>query len=116
MDMTSITSTDAQIAMIRGQSESAAQKVQALQGKNADMKRIDESAQEFEAMFIAAMMRPMFEGIEPDELFGGGKGEEIFSDLMLDEYGKDIAASGGLGIADMVKAELIRQQEGLYAQ
>jgi Rod binding domain-containing protein len=75
-----------------------------------DMKRFDEVSKDFEAMFVTEMMKPMFEQIKPDERFGGGKGEEIFSGMMLQEYGKMMAETGQLGIADSVKQELIRMQ------
>jgi Rod binding domain-containing protein len=75
-----------------------------------DMEKFDAAAKDFEAMFVAEMMKPMFEGIEPDPRFGGGKGEEIFQGMMLQEYGKMIAETGQLGIAETVKAELIRMQ------
>lgn len=77
---------------------------------NLDMKRIDETARDFEAMFMTEMLRPMFEGIKPDETFGGGKGEEMFQSFLLDEYGKSMAAQGTLGIADLVKEQLIEMQ------
>ncbi len=76
----------------------------------AKMAHIDETAKDFEAMFITEMMRPMFDTVEVNETFGGGKGEEIFRGFMLDEYGKQMATSGGLGIADLVKAQLIEMQ------
>jgi Rod binding domain-containing protein len=75
-----------------------------------DMKHFDGVAEDFEAMFVTEMMKPMFEQIKPDERFGGGKGEEIFSGMMLQEYGKMMAETGQLGIADVVKQELIRMQ------
>lgn len=75
-----------------------------------DMKRIDETAKEFEAMFMTEMLRPMFEDIKPDPTFGGGRGEEMFQSMMLDEYGKNMAAQGTLGIADLVKEQLIEMQ------
>ncbi|MEM6812217.1 MAG: rod-binding protein [Pseudomonadota bacterium] len=71
---------------------------------------LDRAAQEFEAMFMAQMLKPMFEGLEVDKTFGGGKGEEIFRGFMIQEYGKIIAETGQLGIADAVKEELIRMQ------
>ena len=74
------------------------------------MAQIKNSAEDFEAMFVTEMMRPMFDTVEVDETFGGGKGEEIFRGFMLDEYGKQMATSGGLGIADLVKAQLIEMQ------
>lgn len=75
-----------------------------------DEKRIDAAAKDFEAMFIAQMMKPMFEGIETNKLFGGGKGEEIFRGFMIEEYGKLMAETGQLGIADTIKQEMIRMQ------
>lgn len=82
-----------------------------LAGKKADMAKIDAAAQEFEAMFVTEMLKPMFEELEPDPFFGGGKGEEIFQGMMLQEYGKIVAERGGIGIAGHVKAEMIRLQE-----
>lgn len=74
------------------------------------LKKIDEAAVEFEAVFITEMMKPMFEGLEVDPMFGGGKGEEVFRDFALVEYGKSMARSSTLGIADMVRDQLIRLQ------
>lgn len=92
----------------------------ALLQKPADMKlnmaAIDETAKDFEAMFMTEMLKPMFEGIQPDETFGGGKGEEVFSSLMLDEYGKKMASTGSLGIADLVKEQLIQMQSDAQKQ
>lgn len=77
---------------------------------DARMEKIEEAAQEFEAVFISEMMKPMFEGIKTDGEFGGGKGEEIFRGFMVQEYGKMIAARGSLGIADNIKAAMIQMQ------
>lgn len=76
-----------------------------------DEARIDAAAKDFEAMFMTEMMKPMFESIKPDPRFGGGKGEEVFRGFMLQEYGKLVAETGQIGIADAVKQELIRMQE-----
>lgn len=70
-----------------------------------------EAAESFEAFFISQMLSNMFSGIETDSLFGGGQGETVFRSLMIDEYGKSVAASGGVGIADSVLREIIRLQE-----
>ena len=80
----------------------------ALAKKDSD--RLDAVAKDFEAMFVTEMMKPMFEQIKPNKMFGGGKGEEIFSGMMLQEYGKMMAETGQLGIASSVKQELIRMQ------
>lgn len=79
--------------------------------KNArQLEKIAGSAEEFEAVFIAEMMKPMFEEIKSDGLFGGGQGEEVFRSLLLQEYGKLTAQTGKIGIADAVKKELIQMQ------
>jgi Rod binding domain-containing protein len=44
-------------------------------------------------------------------MFGGGKGEEMYRSLLVEEYGKTIAKAGGVGIADQVKAEMLKLQE-----
>lgn len=74
------------------------------------LEQIETAAKEFEAVFMSEMLKPMFEGIEVNSEFGGGKGEEIFSGFMIQEYGKILAETGTIGIADQVKAELIERQ------
>ena len=77
---------------------------------NLRMGRIKEAAVEFEAMFISEMLKPMFEGIKTDGMFGGGKGEEVFRGFLLQEYGKSFAQNNSFGIADHVKAAMIEMQ------
>ena len=74
-------------------------------------KAIEEAAQDFEAVFMAEMLKPMFEQIKPNGMFGGGKGEEVFQGMMVQEYGKIMAERGGIGIAEQVKEEMLRIQE-----
>ncbi len=90
-----------------GQAERA---VSRLQGPLAD-EQVRRAAEEFEAVFISQMLAPMFEGLETDELFGGGPGEDVYRSILVEEYGKAIARSGGIGIADAVQREILRLQE-----
>ncbi len=69
------------------------------------------AAEEFEAVFIAQMMAPMFQGLETDELFGGGAGEDIYRSVLVEEYGKAIARAGGIGLSDAIQREILRLQE-----
>lgn len=68
------------------------------------------AAEEFEAVFAAQMMQPMFESISTDGPFGGGQGEKMFRSMMIQEIGKGIAKSGGIGIADAIYGEMLRMQ------
>lgn len=91
-----------------------AAKVGALASKaqgHMSMQRMRAVAEDFEAVFVSEMIRPMFENIEAEEPFGGGPGEDIWRNLQIDEYGKAISKAGGVGIADAVLDQLIRMQE-----
>ena len=68
-------------------------------------------ATQFEGVLISQMLNDMFDGVKTDGMFGGGEGEEMFRSLMVDEYGKQIAAQGGIGLASAVTSELMRRQE-----
>ena len=81
----------------------------------ADQARIRQTAQEFEATFLAQMLRPMFEGLSTEAPFGGGHAEETWRGFMIDEMGKQISRAGGVGLADQVMAEMIRMQSGQTA-
>lgn len=76
-----------------------------------ELAKVEEAAKEFEAVFISEMMKPMFEGIKPDPVFGGGSAEKTYKGMMLQEYGKSIVEAGGIGIAEHVRAELIKAQQ-----
>lgn len=92
--------------------QQAGKKIKMPNAKGMDPAAIDKAAREFEAMFVSAMIQPMFEGVKSgDGFFGGGHGEDAFNSMLVDEYGKAIAKRGGLGIADMVKREMLRMQE-----
>ena len=69
------------------------------------------SAADFEAMFLAEMLSPMFAGIGKDAMFGGGFAGDVYRSLLVTEYANTIARSGGVGIADAVQRELLQLQE-----
>lgn len=68
------------------------------------------AAKEFESVFVSQMLRHMFDQVEVDEVFGGGSAEETWRGLLVDEYGKMITKTGGIGVADQVQRELLKLQ------
>lgn len=76
-------------------------------GPNAEIRRV---AEEFESVFLAEMLAPMFEGVETDGLGGGGAGEKMFRPMLIERYAQAIAQAGGIGLADSVMSELARLQ------
>lgn len=70
-----------------------------------------ETALDFEAVFLSAMFKQMFSGLDTHGPFGGGYGEEVFREMLADEYARDVAHTGGIGIADQVYREILALQE-----
>lgn len=78
----------------------------------ANRDKIAETAKAFEATFISQMLKPMFEGLSTDGLFGGGQGEATWRSFMLDEMAKSTIKAGGIGLSNTVMAEMLKMQEG----
>lgn len=76
----------------------------------AKRKDIAATAQQFEASFLSIMLNQMFEGVDVEEPFGGGNGETMFKSFLTDAIGKDMAKSGGIGVADAVGREMLKLQ------
>ena len=73
--------------------------------------KIDAVASEFEAQFVSQMLGTMFSTVDPHESLGGSDSEEVYNSMLVNEYGKILAKTGGIGIADQVKRAMISQQE-----
>lgn len=67
-------------------------------------------ADEFEAMFLAQMLAPLFEPLETDGITGGGSAERAFRPMLVDEYAKEMAKQGGIGLSDQIYGEILRMQ------
>lgn len=89
------------------------------QDKYKQIKNYDEAkaaAQDFEAFFLSRMCESMFEGVSTDGIFGGGHAEKIYRSMLLNEYGKIMAKSGTVGVADFVMDSILQLQEAQTQQ
>lgn len=77
---------------------------------SAQTARMRETAEAFEASFLAQMLKPMFEGLSTDGPFGGGEAEGTWRSFMIDEMARRTVRSGGIGLADTILSEMIRMQ------
>ena len=68
--------------------------------------RILKAAEDFEAVFLSEMLTPIFDKLDVDPLFGGGHGEQMYRSMMVQEYGKQLAQNGGVGIQDVIVKQL----------
>jgi Rod binding domain-containing protein len=71
-------------------------------------------AREFEAVFLTTMLQSMFAGLDEDAgTWGGGTGSDAWRGMLVEQYADTIARSGGIGIGDSIKRELLALQEGV---
>lgn len=73
-------------------------------------KKIKTQAQDFEAMFINSMFSQMTSGLKGDGPFGDTVGTGQWRSMLTDQYSKDFAKAGGLGVSQQVYRSLIMQQ------
>ena len=69
------------------------------------------SAQDFEAVFLNSMFSQMFTHVNEGP-FNGGQAASTWRSFLTDEYARNFAKAGGIGIADSVYKELMSLQEG----
>ena len=82
-------------------------------GKNqADIKKV---AEEFEAIFIAQLLKIMRETIEESGMEGSGLGKSIYTELFDQEVALSMARRGALGIGDLIYKS-IADKEGVHGQ
>src|SRR5215470_1243987 len=102
-------SADANVALER-QANAQLKRMAAM--KTTDVKEADRVSREFEAMFLSSMLQPVFAGLKSGKgPFGGGHAEDTFQAMLVDEYGKQMAKAGGVGIAKMVRDQILQLQE-----
>ena len=77
----------------------------------AQTARMRRTAEDFETSFLSQMMKPMFEGLSTDGLFGGGEAEGTWRSFLIDAMAKQTVKAGGIGLTDTVMAEMIKMQE-----
>ena len=79
--------------------------------QNASTARIKKTAEDFEATFLSQMLKPMFEGLSTDGMFGGGEAEGTWRSFMIDAMAKQTVKAGGIGLASTVMTEMLKMQE-----
>ena len=62
-------------------------------------------------MAIGQLLQPMFDTVDSShDAFGGGAGEEAWKPMLVQEFAKQIAARGGLGLAKPIYEAMLRMQ------
>jgi Rod binding domain-containing protein len=68
------------------------------------------SSQDFEAMFLNSMFSQMTNGIKGEGPFGDTQSTGVWRSMLTDQYSKNFAKAGGIGVSTEVYRTLILQQ------
>lgn len=72
--------------------------------RNSELYR---ASQDFEALFIKQMLDVMRKTIhKEDDLLNGGLGQDVYEDMLYDQYAKKMASTAQFGLADMIYRQL----------
>ena len=74
------------------------------------------TATDFEAMFINSMFSEMTSGLKGEGPFGDTPGTGVWRSMLTEQYSKNFAKAGGIGISHDIYRTLILQQANRTSQ
>ncbi len=74
-----------------------------------EQKRLWDACIEMESLLVGRMMKEMRKTVEKTGWINGGHAEEIFEDMLYDEYSLDISRNSNLGLAKMLYEDMKRR-------
>lgn len=81
--------------------------------KSSDQAALEEACLDFEALFIKQMLDSMRKTVPESGMMDGGMAEDVFEDMLYDEYSKLMARTADLGIAEMMQQQLTKKYTSL---
>ena len=72
--------------------------------------KAQKTATDFEAMFLNSMFSEMTSGLKGEGPFGDTPGTGVWRSMLTEQYSKNFASAGGVGVARDVYRTLIMQQ------
>ncbi|WP_300368445.1 rod-binding protein [Brachyspira sp.] len=70
--------------------------------KEFEKKRLRQVSEDFEALMINQMLKEMRKTVDKSGLIDGGMAEQIFEDMLYDEYAKEFSKTKTFGLADII--------------
>lgn len=74
--------------------------------KHLNNDKLKKTCQDFESIFVGYMLKNMRKNTMQSDLVEKGMGEEVFTDMLDDEYSKLISKTGKIGLADIIYKQL----------
>ncbi len=102
-----------QLGQLQQQQTGARQRISSLQakaqsGKSGEDDRLKQACSDFQSIFVKQMLDSMRKTVNKTGLLDGGRAEEIFEDMLYDEYAQKISKTADLGLDDMLYQQLSR--------
>lgn len=74
--------------------------------------KVQKTAKDFETMFLENMMSQIFPQESGEGPLGdNGAGSQVYRGMLVNEYAKSVAKSGGIGMSDAIYRQMIQMQE-----
>lgn len=77
-------------------------------GADADAE-LRNACEQLESVFLEQLLQEMRRTVPQDDLFGGGRGEDLFQSMFDQEIAEEMAGRGGIGLAEILYRQLSRQ-------
>ena len=74
--------------------------------ETTDRQKLKQACAAMESLFLHQLMKEMRRTIPKSGFISGGKGEEIFTDMLDYQRAQEITANQGMGIAEMLEKQL----------
>lgn len=74
--------------------------------KDPYRKKLYNASVEFESMFVKIMLSQMRKSVEKNGMIHGGYAEDVFEDMLYDEYAKEMSKNANLGLAEQIYQSL----------
>ena len=72
-------------------------------------KKLMDACVEMESLFVSKMLKEMRNTVHKNGFINGGFGEEVFEDMLYDEYALNVSKNSKLGLATMLYDEMSRK-------
>lgn len=74
---------------------------------------IHDVAEQFESLFLTELFKSMRSTVPENDWLDSGMQNEVFEDMLYEEYALDAAESGGIGLADMIYDSLVSSYDAM---
>jgi flagellar protein FlgJ len=79
---------------------------------SGDDDKLRQACRDFESIFVKQMLDSMRKTVQKTGLTDGGYAEELYQDMLYDEYARKITDTASLGVAQMLYLQLAEPAGG----